>query len=77
MSLFENFLALPLIKDVFSYWRPIFVITVPIIAIPLALNGQTNSNGDDITKVRAHSNKNGFMTAAYHQYLDLATQLTI
>ena len=51
MSPFAKFLALPLIRDVAWYWRPIFVVTLPLIAIPLALNGQTDSNGDDITKV--------------------------
>ncbi len=51
MSLLANLLAFPLIGDVVRYWKPIFVISVPFIALPLALNGHTDSNGDDITKV--------------------------
>ena len=51
MSIFAKFLALPLINDAVWYWKPIFVVTLPLLAIPLALNGQTDSNGDDITKV--------------------------
>ena len=51
MSQLAKFFALPLISDVARYWKPIFVVIVPLVAIPLALNGQTDSNGDDITKV--------------------------
>ena len=47
-----SFLSCPKpVKLVFQFWKPIFVILMPMVSLPLALKGGTDANGDDLTKV--------------------------
>jgi hypothetical protein len=39
------------VRNIFRFWKPLFVILIPIASLPLALSGGTDSNGEDITKV--------------------------
>jgi hypothetical protein len=40
------------LRDIFRFRKTFFVIFVPLVALPLALKGGTDSNGEDITQVR-------------------------
>ena len=47
-----SFLSCPKpVKLVFQFWKPIFVILMPMVSLPLALKGGTDANGEDLTKV--------------------------
>jgi hypothetical protein len=39
-------------KAVLRFWRPVFVILVALVSLPLALKGGVDSNGTDLTKVK-------------------------
>ena len=42
------------LNSLLRFWKTIFIIVLPLACLPLALNGGTDSNGDDITKVNNH-----------------------